>query len=108
MSVPEMAVSMGEGFTDLNEKVFSQGLQVHEEVEEREEDGSLKKSRRPLRGLFCTALKRDILAFLFMDDTTLVAESEDQLRKLVARYVNFCNMFRMRLNPEKSNIGPQN
>ena len=41
---------------------------------------------------------------LFMDDTTLVAKTLPQLQQVAERYVHFCRMFRIRINPTKSTI----
>ena len=45
-----------------------------------------------------------VRAFLFMDDTTLVARTKAGLKTLTRRYLNFCKKFRMRLNHGKSKV----
>ena len=41
---------------------------------------------------------------LFMDDTTLLAQSKLDLERLIAAHQRFCSAFRMRLNPKKSKL----
>ena len=43
------------------------------------------------------SLGRMVRAFLFMDDTTLVARTKAWLKTLTRRYLNFCKKFVMRL-----------
>ena len=55
-------------------------------------------------GLTSAHLREKIPCMLFMDDTTLLATSEDGLTKLIRAYTNFCNKFRMQINRGKSKI----
>ena len=50
------------------------------------------------------SLGRMARAFLFTDDTTLVARTKAGLKTLARRYLNFCKQFRMRLNHGKSKV----
>ena len=47
---------------------------------------------------------RAVPVFLYMDDTTLLAKSENGLKAITKRYMNFCSKFRMRLNPKKTKL----
>ena len=49
-------------------------------------------------------LGRFIMAMLYMDDTTLVAQSNVGLQSLTEKYMHFCKMFWMRLKHKKSKV----
>ena len=49
-------------------------------------------------------LGRSVRAFLFMDDTTLLARTKAGLQTLTQGYMNLCRKFRMRLNHGKSRV----
>ena len=55
-------------------------------------------------GVFCRPLARQVKAMLFMDDVTLLAKTKEGLTRIVARYLEFCRTFRIRLNPGKSTM----
>ena len=55
-------------------------------------------------GLESVYLQNKVPCMLFMDDTTLLATSEEGLAKLIRIYTNFCSKFRMKLNRDKSKI----
>ena len=55
-------------------------------------------------GLESVYLQNKVPCMLFMDDTTLLATSEEGLAKLIRIYTNFCSKFRMKLNCDKSKI----
>jgi len=82
-------VQMPPGMEWLKEKVHMQGMQGAKGCEE---------------GVFSPPLGRRVKAMLFMDDTTLVAKTRKGLKGMVARYLHFCRMFRIRLNPGKSKM----
>ena len=41
---------------------------------------------------------------LFMDDTTLLAKTPNELQELTKHYLHFCRMFRIRVNTTKSKV----
>ena len=55
-------------------------------------------------GVWSTALRAKLMAFLFMDDTTLIAKTESGLKTLIEAYCNFCHKFRSKLNAKKSKL----
>ena len=80
---------MPPGMEWLKEKVHAQGMQG------ANDDGE---------GVFSPPLGRRVKAMLFMDDTTLVAKTRKGLKGMVARYLHFCRMFRIRLHSGKSKM----
>ena len=82
--------------TPLVREFYSKGIQAEQEDSvETVEHGAWNK-----------ALGRNIKAFLFMDDTALVARSQCHaglaIEAMARRYVAFCRKFQMRVNASKS------
>ena len=55
-------------------------------------------------GVYNPYLGRSVQAFLFMDDTTLLARTKAGLQTLTHGYMDVCRAFRMRLNDGKSKV----
>ena len=55
-------------------------------------------------GVHSVPLAKTVKAMLFMDDVTLLAKTKAGLTRMVARYLEFCRVFRIRLNPGKSKL----
>ena len=72
---------------------------VAKEVFGWREEGSMVQ---PQEGVWCQALGRKVAVMLYMDDTTLLAKTKEELMSLTALYVKFCHKFRLRLNASKS------
>ena len=81
----------------LVSEFYSQGLQ-------REPLRALPEKDQAAMGVWNGAMGRDVRAFLFMDDTTLLAKTASGLKAMSARYVAYCKKLRMRLNASKSKI----
>ena len=81
------------------------GLDVPGEVEDTVRElffHGLQQEGEDGEGVYSSAQGKMVRAFLFMDDTTLVASTLQGLQVTTGKYMNFCKKFRMRLN--KTNI----
>ena len=64
----------------------------------------IQNEKGEVTGVFCRPLARQVKAILFMDGVTLLAKTKEGLTRMVARYLDFCRVFRIRLNPGKSTM----
>ena len=98
-SILAAANDLPEHHQPLLEQIFSQGVQpmMRNFVSQRlpEYEGM---------GIASVHLRDKVPCMLFMDDTTLLATSEEGLAKLIRVYTNFCKKFRMKVNHDKSKI----
>ena len=80
---------MPPGMEAHKKEMFSQGLQ---DITTADEPGIFAKGVGRFR------------AFLYMDDTALIASSLKGLEVLLRKYQRFCHLFRIALNPKKSAV----
>ena len=96
------------GMEGLASKLFSQGFQqpIGQGVWGVHPTTSPQKTglSQDARGVWDAATSQRLPASLFMDDTTLVAQSRQDLELMAGAYVRYCFKFHMRLNASKSKL----
>jgi len=85
-------VEVPEGMRSPMRELYSQGLQ----------EGNPEVSSE--WGVKNMALVERVRALLYMDDTTIIAKSEEDLGQMTLVYLEFCRKMRMRVNIKKTQV----